>query len=110
MAKRLTRQEKWDNAVIDIINAMFQIAGHAVTYDDVKDRKDDWFTQWTMTEAQHDEWKLWGKKYLQKNLKLYARQAEKEMMWTSLMWGLKLSDWPEKEKHSANEDSINIGE
>jgi hypothetical protein len=93
MAKRLSREEKWNQAVVDIINEMFKIAGHDVTYEDVKDRKDDWYSQWTMTVAQHDEWNLWGKKYLQKNLKLYAKQAEKEMMWTSLMWGLKLSDY-----------------
>jgi len=93
MAKRLTRQEKWDNAVVDIINEMFKIAGHSVTYDDIKDRKDDWFHQWTMTEAQYDEWKLWGKKYLRKNLRLYAKQAEKEMNWVGLMWGLKFSEY-----------------
>ena len=45
MAKRLSRDEKWDQAVIDLINKMFEIAGHNVTYDDIKDRKDDWYTQ-----------------------------------------------------------------
>jgi hypothetical protein len=98
MAKRLTRQEKWDLAVVDIINEMFRIAGHDVTYDDVKDRKDDWFNDWTMTVAQYNEWKLWGKKYLQKKLYLYARQAEKEMCWVGLMWGLKFSDFPGDEQ------------
>ena len=91
MAKRLTRQQKQEQAVVDLINEMFKIAGHDVTYDDIKDRKDDWFHQWTMTEAQYDEWKRWGKKYLQKNLKLYAKQAEKEMSWVGLMWGLKFA-------------------
>jgi hypothetical protein len=98
MAKRLSRQQKWEQAVVNLINEMFKIAGHDVTYDDIKDRKDDWFTQWTMTEAQYDEWKLWGKKYLQKNLKLYAKQAEKEMSWVGLMWSLKLSDYPKVEE------------
>jgi hypothetical protein len=45
-----------------------------------------------MTEAQYDEWKKWGKKYLQKNLRMYAKQAEKEMLWVGMMWGLKFSD------------------
>ena len=89
MAKRLSRQEKQQQAVVDMINEMFRIAGHAVTYDDIKDRKDDWFNEWTMTVTQNDEWQRWGKKYLQKNLNMYARQAEKEMQWASLMWGLK---------------------
>lgn len=92
MAKRLTRQEKLDQSVIDLINEMFRIAGHEVTYEDIKDRKDNWFHDWTMTEDQYDEWKLWGKKYLQKKLRMYAKQAEKEMNWVGLMWGLKFSD------------------
>jgi hypothetical protein len=94
MAKRLSRQEKIDKFVVDIINEMFRIAGHEVTYDDVKDRKDNWFHDWTMTIAQNEEWQRWGKKYLQKNLNMYAKRAEKEMQWVSLMWGLKFSDWP----------------
>jgi hypothetical protein len=89
MAKRLSREEKWNQAVVDIINEMFKIAGHAVTYDDVKERKDNWFNEWTMTEAQYQEWQKWGKKYLMKKLSLYAKQAEKEMNWVGLMWGLK---------------------
>ena len=94
MAKRLSRQQKIEKMLVDVINEMFRIAGHDVTYDDVKERKDDWFHAWTMTAAQNEAWQRWGKKYLQKNLNMYAKQAEKEMQWISLMWGLKLSDWP----------------
>ena len=107
MAKRLSRDEKWDQAVIDLINKMFEIAGHNVTYNDIKDRKDDWYSQWTMTVEQGEEWKLWGKKYLMKKLRLYAKQAEKEMGMCSLMWGLKYSNWEEYcdiEKQCALED------
>ena len=88
--KRQTHEEKRNQSIVDLINQMFIIAGHAVTYDDVKDRKDNWFHDWTMTMAQNDEWQRWGKKYLQKNLNMYAKRAEKEMQWASLMWGLKL--------------------
>jgi hypothetical protein len=92
MAKRLSREEKWDKAVVDLINKMFEIAGHNVTYNDVKGRQDDWYSQWTMTVEQNEEWCKWGKKYLMKELKLYAAQAEKEMSWGNLMWGLKVSN------------------
>ena len=92
MAKRLSRQEKIDKSIIDLINEMFRIAGHEVTYEDIKDRKDDWYVQWTMTVAQNDEWKAWGKKYLAKNLKLNTKYAERQMAMISLMWGLKFSD------------------
>jgi hypothetical protein len=40
--KRLTREQKKDKAIIDLINQMFIIAGHDVTYDDILGVK-DWF-------------------------------------------------------------------
>jgi hypothetical protein len=95
MAKRLTKEQKRENAVIDLINQMFIIAGHNVTYDDIKDRKDDWYAQWTMTVEQGDELKEWGKKYLMKNLKFNSVMAEKEMAWFNVQWGLKYSNWEE---------------
>ena len=93
--KRLTQDQKREQAVIDLLNQMFIIAGHQVTYEDIKDRKDNWWTEWTMTMAQADEWKAWGVDYLRKNLKLTKVLAEKEMAWVNLMWGLKYSDWNE---------------
>lgn len=93
--KRLTTQQKREKAVIDLINKMFEIAGHKVTYDDIKDRKDNWFTDWEMTMAQADEWKEWGKQYLRKELRMNIKQAEKEMIWINLQWGLKYSDYPQ---------------
>ena len=58
--KRLTREQKKEKALIDLINEMFRIAGHEVTFDDIKDRKDNWFQQYTMTVAQNTEWQAWG--------------------------------------------------
>ena len=91
--KRLTREQKREQAVIDLLNQMFVIAGHNVTYEGIKDRKDHWWSEWTMTTAQADEWKAWGVDYLRKNLKLTKVLAEKEMQWVNLQWGLKYSDW-----------------
>ena len=99
MVKRLSREQKREQAVIDLINQMFVIAGHEVTFDDVKDRKDDWYMQWTMTVQQNEEWKQWGVDYLRKNLKVNKALAEKEMMWVSLQWGLKFSNWEEYHKN-----------
>ena len=93
MNKRLIKQEKKEKSVIDLVNMMFEIAGHTVTFEDIKDRKDNWFQEWTMTTEQNDQWKLWGKKYLIKNLRMNAKRAEREMMWASLQWGLKFSDY-----------------
>jgi hypothetical protein len=90
---RTTREQKREQAVIDIINQMFVIAGHEVTFEDIKGRKDDWFTQWTMTVAQSEEWRAWGIAYLRKNLKMNKKLAEKEMAWFNVQWGLKYIDY-----------------
>ncbi len=92
--KRLSREEKHQMFVTDVINKMFEIAGHSVTYNDIKDRKDNWFQEWTMTYEQGEEWKKWGITELKKRLKLNQYLAEREMGMINLMWGLKYSDWP----------------
>ena len=95
--KRLTREQKKEKAVIDLVNQMFVIAGHDVTYEDIRG-VDKWFQNYSMTVEQGEELKEWGKKYLMKNLKMRAAQAEKEMMWFNVMWGLKYSDFDTNEK------------
>ena len=72
---RLNREQKRQQAVIDLINQMFIIAGHQVTYDDIKDRKDAWYADWEMTVQQAEEWKKWGIAYLRKNLKVNKKIA-----------------------------------
>ena len=93
MAKRLNRQEKMNIFVVDVINKMFEIAGHDVTYEDIKDRKDDWYTQWTMTMEQSNQWKEWGVEEIKKRFRYNKKWAEKEMGMIILMWGLKFSDF-----------------
>jgi hypothetical protein len=92
MAKRLTLQEKKDIFIVDVINKMFEIAGHTVTFDDIKDRKDNWYAQWTMTVEQNDIWKEWGVLEIKKRFKYNTQWAEREMGMISLMWGLKFSN------------------
>ena len=92
MAKRLTKQQKIDLFVVDAINKMFEIAGHSVTYDDILG-VENWFQKYTMTVEQGEEFKKWGKKYLMKELRMYAKAAEREMMWFNLQWGLTYSNW-----------------
>jgi hypothetical protein len=93
MTKRLSREQKREKAIVDIINKMFEVAGHSVTYEDVRGRKDNWFQQWTMTVKQNEEWKVWGTEYLRKELRMNKKRASVEMDWMSLMWGLKFSDF-----------------
>lgn len=99
MAKRLSRQEKIDLFLVDVINKMFEIAGHDVTYEDIKDRKDDWYTQWTMTVEQNEEWKEWGIQEIRKRFRYNKNWAEREMSMIILQWGLKFSDWENYNKN-----------
>ncbi len=62
----------------DLVNKMFEIAGHSVTYDDIKGRQDNWYQQWEMTLAENEEWKRWGVDHLRKSLKIPKYKAEKE--------------------------------
>ena len=92
--KRLTREQKKEKAVVDLINQMFIIAGHNVTYDDIRN-VDKWYQKYTMTFEQGEQLKQWGKQYLMRELKMRAVYAEKEMRWFNVMWGLKYSDFDE---------------
>lgn len=85
MRKRIAGKE----VVETIINKMFEIAGHDVKYDDIKDRTDDWYAQWTMTEEQGFEWRDWMIEYFKKEFKAHPAQAKLEANLCLLMWGLK---------------------
>ncbi len=98
MAKRLSREEKKDKAIVDLINQMFIFAGHAVTFDDIKDRKDAWYSEWTITIEQYEAWMAWGRKYLQKNFRYMNKTwATREMAMIGLNWGLKFDRMPTPE-------------
>ena len=84
------RKNKDEVIVETMINKMFEIAGHNVTYNDIKDRKDDWYAQWTMTEEQNKEWREWGTDYLKKSKHLYRHFAERQMAMFNLNYGLKI--------------------
>jgi hypothetical protein len=85
----MTKDEK---IVEDIINKMFELAGYEVTYDDIKGREDAWYTDWTMTMEQYEQWKSWGTDYIKKSLRMKNLAAEKQMSWFALNYGLKFSD------------------
>ena len=84
------KQSKRQQAVIDIINKMFEIAGHEVRFEDVLHGKDNWFLQYTITEEKEREWIEWSIDYLRKKLKMKKDSARREMMWMALSFGLKI--------------------
>lgn len=88
-----------DDMVKDIINTMFIIAGHDVSYEDIKDRKDKWYEEWTMTPEQEAKWMEWMVAYFRKHRKLTVRYAQTSASMYNLMWGLKVNR-PELEQEN----------
>ena len=84
------KKSKDDIIVEELINKMFEIAGHSVTFEDIKGRKDNWYQEWTMTEEQNKEWREWGVKYLRKKKGLYKSYADRNMAMFDLMYGLRI--------------------
>lgn len=82
---------KKEKAVRDIIDKMFEIAGYKIGYDDMIGRDDEWYSKYTMTTDQNDEWISWGTEYLYKNKVVHSkRMAKIEMGWMNLSFGLKI--------------------
>jgi hypothetical protein len=71
---------------------MFEIAGHSLKFEDVEGRKDNWFQQYTMTEAQNEEWREWGTKFIMKKHRYNKYLADRDMRMLDLYCGLKISD------------------
>ena len=90
--KTMTTQDKSKQIAIDLINKMFEIAGHTARYEDVIGRTDAWFQEYTMTEAQNEEWRKWGEEYLRKKKRWNKKMAEREMAMVDLYCGLKIVD------------------
>ena len=88
----MKKQEKVDSFIRDVINKMFEIAGHNVSYNDIKDRQDDWFRRYEMTLEQNLEWKDWGVSEIRKRFRHTIKQAEREMGMIDLQCGLKLTE------------------
>ncbi len=76
----------------ELIDKMFEIAGHNLKFEDVEGRKDNWFQQYTMTETQNEEWKEWGTKLLAKKRRYGKKLANREMRMLDLYCGLKISN------------------
>ena len=77
----------------ELIDKMFELEGHDLKFEDVEGRKDNWFQQYTMTEAQNEEWRKWGIKLIMKKRRYNKYLADREMRMLDLYCGLKISDF-----------------
>jgi len=91
--KHMRRRPSNEEIIRTVINKMFEIAGHDVTFEQVAGRKDAWYSEWTMTVEQDNEWKKWMKEYFKKECKMLPKLAEREAAMCSLNWGLKHSNY-----------------
>jgi len=76
----------------ELIDKMFEIAGHDLKFEDVEGRTDNWYQQYTMTEAQNEEWRKWGTELIAKKHRFGKRYADRQMRYLDLYCGLKISD------------------
>jgi len=86
------KQDKSRQLLKELIDKMFEFAGHHLKFEDVEGRTDNWFQQYTMTEEQNKEWREWGVKYIKKKRRWNNYLAERQMAWLDLYCGLKISD------------------
>lgn len=86
------KNEKKKQALQDILNKMFEVSGHDLTFDDIQSMEDsvNWFQQYTMTKDQNKQWREWSVDYLRKKLRLTKVMAEKEIDWLDMQFGLKI--------------------
>lgn len=88
----MKRADKNKLILKELIDKMFEIAGHPLKFEDVEGRKDNWFQQYTMTEAQNEEWRDWGTKLIMKKRRYNKFLADREMRWLDLYCGLKIQN------------------
>jgi hypothetical protein len=86
-----TREQKTEQLLRDSINKMMEIAGHKERYDDLLE-KENWFTEFTMTPEQEDEWNAWFVSEAKKRMKWPKRTAQREFSYLNLMYGLKIEE------------------
>jgi len=90
---RVKQREDKDRLILkELIDKMFELAGHDLKFEDVEGRKDHWFQEYTMTEAQNEEWREWGIKLIMKKRRYNRYLADREMRMLDLYCGLKISD------------------
>ena len=93
-------KRKTDDEIIkELIDVMFTIAGHDVTYENIKGRKDQWYYEWTMTPEQEEKWMEYMVKYFRKHRSMAIRYAHTSASMFNLMWGLKVNR-PELEQEN----------
>lgn len=88
----MRRQEKVQQLFKQIIDKMFEISGYELRYEDIVNRKDDWFSKYEMTKKQDEEWEKTCIDLISKTLRVPKYLAKREFQYVRLCYGLKIKD------------------
>lgn len=81
------RRDKQREVFIKLID--MQMEQHGLTYEDIKNDP-KFYTNYTTTPEKEAEWIKGGVELIRKQLHLNKKQAEIEMSWVVLQWGLRI--------------------
>ena len=76
----MKRADKNKLILKELIDKMFEIAGHPLKFEDVEGRTDNWFQQHTMTQAQNEEWRDWGTKFIMKKQNKWLNNMVQQLL------------------------------
>jgi hypothetical protein len=79
------RRDKQREVFIKLID--MQMEQHGLTYEDIKNDP-KFYTNYTTTPERESQWIKDGVELIRKQLRLNKKQAEIEMSWVVLQWGL----------------------
>lgn len=79
-----------DHYLPHLIDKMFEFAELPLKYADVEGRMDEWFCEYTMTEAQNLAWIEYGIDYIKRNSDFGQWRAKLEMSFVNLYCGLRI--------------------
>ena len=85
-------KRQYTDVLEDIINKMFEISNHPVTYKSLLGRTDPWYTQYEMTKEQEQQWLEYGVSYIRTEMKVPKYIAKNTMANIHLLYGLKIKE------------------
>jgi hypothetical protein len=81
----MARREKIQEVFVELIN--LQLEPHGKTYTDVK-KDPNWYMNYSTTRENEQSFMKVGTDIIRKKLRMSKKQAEMEMSWFILQWGL----------------------
>lgn len=81
----MTRRDKIQEVFVELIN--LQLEPHGTTYSNVK-KDPNWYMNYATTRENEQSFMKVGTDIIRKKLRMSKKQAEMEMSWFILQWGL----------------------